>query len=58
MRERGKNGPPKSAARGGALVIVLLDDGADLGLSMMAVGSIFELRRRDTLHDNQLNEYR
>jgi len=45
------NGPPESVARGRAPVMVPLDDGADLGSSVMAVCSIFELRRQDALHD-------
>jgi hypothetical protein len=36
------------AARDGALVIVLLDDGAYLGLSVMAVCSIFKLQKSGT----------
>ena len=38
--------------------MVSLDDGADFGSFVMTVRSIFELRRRDELHDNQRDNYR
>ncbi len=38
--------------------MVLLDNGADFGSFVMTVRSIFKLRRRDELHDNQLDDYR
>ncbi len=38
--------------------MVTLDDGADFGSFVMTVLSIFELQRRDELHDNQRDDYR
>jgi hypothetical protein len=57
-RARGINGPPESGARGEASVMVIFGDGADLGSSVMAVCSIFELRKRDAQHNNQRDDTR
>ena len=58
-RARGANGPLEEAMRGVASVMMEFAwIWADLGSSEMAVCSIFELRRRDALYDNQRNESR
>jgi hypothetical protein len=57
-RAWGINGPPESGERGEASVMVIFGDGADLGSSVMAVRSIFELRKRDAQHNNQRDDTR
>ncbi len=54
---RGANGPLEEVVRGVASVMMEFAwIWADLKSSEMAVCSIFELRRRDALYDNQRNE--
>ena len=53
-RAHGTKSPLESATLGIASVMIV-DNGADLGPSVMAVRSIFELQRRDAQYDNQLN---